>query len=202
MSRTQKAIAAVVGSDKPIFVDVPRPEAPAEDEVLCRTLQLGICGTDREILASKKTWVPDGEKFLVLGHECLARVEAVGDNVTSLKPGELVVPTVRRALRPSNIRIDMLSFGDYTERGIVKQHGFSQEYWVESPEYLLPVEESLADIAVFAEPQSVAEKAVNEATLLQRARLGEEVWNVRPPHILVTGQGPIAFAGLIAGVTG
>ena len=194
----QRAIAAKIGSSEPVFVDVPRPEAPGDGEVLCRTLQLGICGTDREILASKQPWVPDGEDYLVLGHECLARVEAVGLGVTGFVPGDLVVPTVRRPLRDSNIRIDMLSFGDYTERGIVKQHGFSQPLWLERPEFLLPIEEELADIAVFAEPQSVAEKAVNEALLLQQSRLGQDVWSDPPPRVLVTGQGPIAFAALIA----
>jgi threonine dehydrogenase-like Zn-dependent dehydrogenase len=44
----------------------------------------------------------------------------------------------------------------------------------------------------------VAEKAVNEALRLQQARLGEEAWAAQPPRVLVTGLGPIAFAGVIA----
>ena len=195
-----KAIAAMAGSDQPHFVDVPPPTEPGTSEVLCRTLQLGVCGTDREILASKQPWLPQDEDFLILGHECLARVEAVGDGVTGLKAGQLVVPTVRRPLVESSIRPDFLSFGDYTERGIVRQHGFSQPLWLERPEFLIPVEQDFADVAVFAEPQSVAEKAVNEALLLQQARLGTEFWNTHPPRVLVTGQGPIAFAALIAGI--
>ena len=197
----QAAIAATSGSNLPCFVELPQPGAPAHGEVLCRTLQLGICGTDREILASKKPWTPQGESFLALGHECLARVEAVGVGVTKFRVGQLVVPTVRRPLISSPIRPDMLAFGEYIERGIVKHHGFSQPLWLEQPEFLLPVEPELADAAVFAEPQSVAEKAVNEAIAVQRGRLGEQIWTDPPPQVLVTGQGPIAFAALIACIT-
>ncbi len=196
----QRAIGAEVGSSQPIFVDVRSPGAPGDGEVLCRTLQLGICGTDREILTSEQPFLPDDENFLVLGHECLARVEAVGAGVEQLSPGELVVPTVRRPSAASDIRVDMLSFGDYTERGIVRQHGFSQPLWVDREEFLLPIDPSLADVAVFTEPQAVAEKAVNEALALQRARLADDTWTAPPPRVLVTGQGPIAFAALIAGV--
>ena len=194
----QRAIAAKVGSDRPSFQVLPRPLAPARDEVLCRTLQLGICGTDREILASRNPSTPDGENHLVLGHECLACVESVGDEVEGFRAGQLVVPTVRRPLSPSSMRVDMLPCGEYTERGIVKQHGFSQPLWREKPEFLLPVEDDLAEVAVYTEPQAVAEKAVNEAIAVQRGRLGEQVWKIPPPRVLVTGQGPIAFAALIA----
>ena len=53
------------------------PPAPAAGEALCRTLELGICGTDREILHSAAPWTPVGEAHLILGHECLARIEDV-----------------------------------------------------------------------------------------------------------------------------
>jgi threonine dehydrogenase-like Zn-dependent dehydrogenase len=196
----QRAIAAGVGASQPMFVTVPTPDAPAAGEVLCRTLELGICGTDREILLSEHPALPFGESFLVLGHECLARVEAVGTGVNELRAGQLVVPTVRRRLGASPLRIDMLAPGSYTERGIVEHHGFSQPLWLDAPEYLLPVSEALADVAVFAEPLAVAEKGINEALAVQRGRLGDEAWRDPPPRVLVTGLGPIAFAALIAAV--
>ena len=69
------AIAARSGTSEPVFVDDPEPRAPGEGEVLCRTLQLGVCGTDREILESAAPWAPKDLDYLILGHECLARVE-------------------------------------------------------------------------------------------------------------------------------
>src|SRR5262245_51261683 len=92
------AIAAETGTPRPTFVGAPQPPQPAAGEVLCRTLELGVCGTDREILKSTKPWVPVGERRLILGHECLARIEAVGTGVTGFQRGDLVVPVVRRAL--------------------------------------------------------------------------------------------------------
>ncbi|QDU94779.1 zinc-binding dehydrogenase [Lignipirellula cremea] len=194
-----RAIAARPGSSEPYFVDAPEPPEPGPGEVLCRTLELGVCGTDREILASKQPWTPPGESHLVLGHECLARVEAVGDGVT-LEVGSLVTPVVRRA-RPSadpGMRVDMLTFGDYVERGIVEEHGFSLPLWLDRPEHLFLVDPGLKPLAVFAEPLSVAEKAVNEAIRLQTARLTPETWSDPPPRVLVTGMGPIAFAAILA----
>src|SRR5262245_1455762 len=109
------AIAAQPGSSRPIMIDVAEPRSPAAGEVLCRTLELGICGTDREILKSAKPWTPAGEERLILGHECLARIEAVGAGVAEYRPGDMVVPVVRRALPGKSRRADLLPFGSFTE---------------------------------------------------------------------------------------
>ncbi|MFN9041072.1 MAG: alcohol dehydrogenase catalytic domain-containing protein, partial [Planctomyces sp.] len=101
-----------------------------QDQILCRTLQLGICGTDREILHSAAPWVPPGEPVLVLGHECLARVEAVGSAVTDWQVGDLAVPAVRLSLPGVHRRLDYLPLGRFTERGIFSEHGFSMPLWL------------------------------------------------------------------------
>ena len=72
----QTAIAARVGSTVPELVKIPCPQPPEIggcDDILCRTLELGVCGTDREILHSANPWTPPESPFLVLGHECIAR---------------------------------------------------------------------------------------------------------------------------------
>lgn len=206
------SVAAFPGSTDPRLVDRPAAAEPAAGEVLCRSLQLGICGTDREILESREPRVPPGEDFLVLGHECLARVEAIGDSsgdarvplsdrlVGGSQPlavGDLVVPVVRRALPGENRRVDMLALGQFTERGIFDEHGFSAPYWLDRPEYLFRVPAELASVAILTEPLAVAAKGVNEALLLQQARLEPGVWTESPPRVLVTGLGPIAFAALV-----
>jgi threonine dehydrogenase-like Zn-dependent dehydrogenase len=197
------AIAAQTGSTQPRLVEVQPPRGPGDGEVLCRTLELGICGTDREILLSAKPWAPAGEERLILGHECLARVEAVGAGVTEFRPGDLVVPTVRRRIAGEgtykNRRVDMLPFGHYTERGIVREHGFSPPLWLDRPEHLFRVPTEIADLAVLAEPLSVSEKGVNEALLLTQARLGRDAWSgAQPPRVLVSGMGPIGFTAVVA----
>jgi threonine dehydrogenase-like Zn-dependent dehydrogenase len=203
LGEIMRAIAAFPGTAEPRFVDLPEPPPPTAGEVRCRTRELGVCGTDREILLSTAPLLPAGEQFLVLGHECLSEVEAIGEDVRDVKPGDLVVPVVRRTLvtapRPGAERVDMLPFGRYAERGIVRAHGFSPPRWLDRPEHLVTVPREISDLAVLAEPLAVSEKGVNEALVIQRARLGENVWTAAaPPRVLVTGMGPIGFAAVIA----
>ncbi|MEO8496441.1 MAG: alcohol dehydrogenase catalytic domain-containing protein [Planctomycetota bacterium] len=196
----QTAIAARTGSAVPELIEIssPEPLAGRGAEVLCRTLELGICGTDREILQSTHPATPPGSEFLVLGHECLARIEAVGEAVSGWQVGDLVVPAVRRSLPGETRRLDYLPLGKFVERGIWSEHGFSAPLWLDHPQHLFRVPAEIADIAVFSEPLAVAEKAVNEAHLLQQARLGADIWQAARPRVLVTGMGPIGFAGVIA----
>ncbi|HEY7309495.1 MAG TPA: L-threonine 3-dehydrogenase [Gemmataceae bacterium] len=69
--------------------DVPRPEVGVND-VLIRVHRTGICGTDVHIWkwddwARKTIPVP-----LVVGHEFVGEVAAVGPNVADFHPGEIV----------------------------------------------------------------------------------------------------------------
>jgi threonine dehydrogenase-like Zn-dependent dehydrogenase len=94
-----------------------------------------------------------------------------------------------------------LPFGAFTERGIVREHGFSQPLWLDRPEYLFRVPPDISDLAVLAEPLAVSEKGVNEALVLSRARLGAEAWTTdNPPRVLITGLGPIAFTAALAAI--
>lgn len=177
-----QGIAAHTGSRAPSLVDVPAPGRPPRGQVLCRTLELGVCGTDREILHSERPWVPPGSEFLVLGHECLARVEEMGPDCgpsalgTPLRVGDLVVPVVRRAAVDAPRRPDTLPFGVFTERGIVEEHGFSMPFWHDEPRHLFPAPADATRVAVLTEPLAVAEKGVNEALALQRGRMGTNCW--------------------------
>lgn len=192
------AVACRTGSTQPHLIEVSPAPAPGPGHVLCRTLELGICGTDREILHSANPWTPVGDDYLVLGHECLGRVEQVALDVTEYRPGDLVVPAVRRSNPGQTRRLDYLPLGAFTERGIWSAHGFSQSTWLDRPEHLYPVPAGIEEVAVFAEPLAVAEKGANEAHTLQKARLGDAVWSDVPPRVLVTGMGPIGFAAVLA----
>src|SRR5262245_48716187 len=195
------AVAAQSASTAPLLLEIAPPRPPAAGEVLCRTLELGICGTDREILHSAAPWTPPSESRLILGHECLARIESVGDGVSEFREGDLIVPVVRRALPGQTRRVDLLPFAAFTERGIVREHGFSQPLWLDRPEYLFRVPPEIAELAVLAEPLAVSEKAASEALLLQRTRLGPNAWSAaNPPRVLVTGMGPIGFTAILAGI--
>src|SRR3954465_12635964 len=46
-----------------------------EGALLARTIAIGVCGTDREIIAGDYGVAPEGDQRLILGHESLGRIE-------------------------------------------------------------------------------------------------------------------------------
>lgn len=173
------------------LVELPRPQ-PGPGEVLVRTLEVGICGTDRELNAGSYGEAPPGASHLVIGHECLGEVAAVGEGAVGFAPGDLVVPTVRRPDGCPNCQAgewDMCLWGGYTERGIKGRHGFTAEYFAEEPPYLVKLPPELRAFGVLLEPLSIVEKAISQALRIQERLL----W--RPSQALVLGVGPI---GLLA----
>ena len=100
-----KAISVFPGKPNSVHVaDLPKPsldQVPNGRGVLVKVLRVGVDGTDKEINAAEYGAAPPGYDFLVIGHEGFGQVEAVGPNVTEVKPGDYVVATVRRPARVS-----------------------------------------------------------------------------------------------------
>src|SRR5262252_956611 len=139
-----KAIAVRPGSPGSVHLgELERPslnDVPNGRGVLVKVLRVGVDGTDKEINAAEYGAAPAGDVFLILGHESFGRVEAVGPNVTELKPGDYVAATVRRpgsSLYDAIGTYDMTTDDTYFERGINLRHGFLTEYYVDDPEYIV-----------------------------------------------------------------
>ena len=49
-----QVIAARTAETAPVLLDMPEPGSPGPGQILCETLQLGVCGTDREILETRR----------------------------------------------------------------------------------------------------------------------------------------------------
>src|SRR5438034_8617968 len=119
------------------FQEVPNP-VPKRGEVLVRVQEVGIDGSDAEILEGQYGEAPPGEDYLIIGHESLGRVEAVNEGVTDLAPGDWVVAIVRR---PDPVPCRNCAAGEwdmclnslYTERGIKGLNGFLAEYYTAQP---------------------------------------------------------------------
>ena len=188
-----KAVSLIprqAGSARCLEIDSP-PRRAGDTEV--RTLAVGVCGTDQEILAGLYGEAPAGAERLVLGHESCGIVER---GAGALRAGDLVVPMVRRPCpeRCWSCRArepDMCLTGNYRERGIKGLDGFMTERFTESPRYLVRLARRLRPVAVLMEPLSVVEKGVGQAFRLQR-RLR---W--RPRQALVLGAGPIGLLGAL-----
>jgi glucose 1-dehydrogenase len=192
-----KAISVFPG--KPNSVHLEDTQKPALDQipngrgVLVKVLRVGVDGTDKEINAAEYGAAPAGFNFLIIGHEGFGQVEAVGPNVTELKPGDYVVATVRR---PGKSIYDLIGTNDmttddtYFERGINLRHGYLTEYYVDDAEFIVKIPQGLKQVGVLLEPTTVVEKGIYQAYEIQR-RL--KVW--RPGKAAVMGAGTI---GLLA----
>ncbi|HKS90306.1 MAG TPA: glucose 1-dehydrogenase [Tepidiformaceae bacterium] len=193
------AIAVHPGKPGTIRVERPEPTINAETDVVVEVVEVGVCGTDREEVSGGRADAPQGSDELVIGHEMRGRVVEAGKGVTDLHTGDDVVLTVRRSCDHCPMcnagRPDYCQSGGYTERGIRGRDGYQCERVVDDRANIIAVGASVAGVAALAEPTSVAEKAITESILIQRARLPtyEEVGK----RALVAGIGPV---GLLAGM--
>jgi len=177
--------------------DVADPPLEA-GALLVRTLALGICGTDREIVGGEYGAAPAGEERLILGHESLGVVlEAPPE--CGFAPGDHIVGIVRS---PDPVPCpacaggewDMCRNGLYTEHGIKARHGFGAERFRIPPEFAVNVDPALGMLAVLLEPASVLAKAWDH---IEGIGCRSRTW--QPRNVLVTGAGPIGFLAALMG---
>lgn len=202
-----KAIAITPAERSVALLQIDRPRILRPTDVLLRVLDVGVCGTDREICRFDYGTPPAGSRHLVLGHEALAEVVETGPEVRGLSTGDLVVPMVRRPCPHAHCvpcragRQDFCVTGDFTERGIKDQHGFMTELIVEDAQYLVPLPASLREVGVLVEPLTIAEKALAQVSRIQSrlpwgcaAGLHDGVCH----RALVLGAGPVGLLGAMA----
>ena len=196
-----RAVAVVPATGMLRLVD--RPEAPVlgPTETRVRVLDVGVCGTDREIACAHYGTPPVGRAELIMGHEALGQVVEIGARVAKLRPGDLVVPTVRRPCAHPECtacrakRPDFCASGDYSECGVLRTDGFLIEQFVEEEEYLHAVPGDLRQVGVLVEPLSLAEKAIAQYWNIQSrlSWLGRE--QAPTLNAVVLGAGPVGLLG-------
>jgi threonine dehydrogenase-like Zn-dependent dehydrogenase len=192
-----RAITLIPGRNGSIALD--DVSAPAgHGDVLARTLAIGVCGTDREIVQGKYGSAPPGNDRLVIGHESLAEV-LEAPRGCGFARGDHVVGIVRR---PDPVPCescaagewDMCRNGAYLERGIKALHGYAAEQVRIEPAFTVKVARGLGFLGVLLEPASIVAKAWQHIT-----RIGERTASWQPRRLLVTGAGPV---GLLAALMG
>jgi threonine dehydrogenase-like Zn-dependent dehydrogenase len=177
--------------------DVAEP-GPEQGDLLVSGLAIGVCGTDREIIAGAYGQAPAGRERLVLGHESLG-VVAEAPPESDFAAGDLVVGIVRR---PDPVpcdacargEFDMCRNGLFKERGINQLDGYCSERWRVESDYCVKLDPGLRSVGMLMEPTTVVAKAVE-----QIRRIGEAM-RFEPRRMLVTGAGPIGLLGAMLGV--
>ncbi|MDE3195748.1 MAG: glucose 1-dehydrogenase [Acidobacteriota bacterium] len=185
-----------------VVTDFPEPKIGAPAEIKFRVLNVGVCGTDREIATFLYGTAPKGSDYLVIGHECLGEVVEAGPEAGSVQPGDLVIPMVRRPCAHPECaacragRSDFCYTGDYHERGIMKMHGFMTELIVDEARYMNVVPAAVREVGVLVEPLTIAEKALIQTfNVQQRLPWGRSVYRHKA---VVLGAGPVGLLGAMA----
>jgi threonine dehydrogenase-like Zn-dependent dehydrogenase len=208
-SHLVKAIAVFPQERELKLIEVDPPNITEPHQVKLKMLEVGVCGTDREICSFAYGSPPPGSNYLVIGHESLGEVVTVGSAVEGIKPGDLIVTSVRRPCPHPDCRActagrpDFCYTGDFSERGIKGMHGYMTEVIVDDCRNMNVAPAALRDVAVMVEPLTIAEKALTELWSVQQ-RLP---WNC--PHAgsegighchsaLALGAGPVGLLGAMA----
>ncbi|NXV74674.1 ADH1 dehydrogenase, partial [Atlantisia rogersi] len=85
--RCRAAVAWAVG--KPLSVEEVEVAPPKAGEVRVKIVATGICHTEKHVLEGS---FPNVHFPVIPGHEGAGIVESIGEGVTSLKPGDKVIP--------------------------------------------------------------------------------------------------------------
>ena len=196
-----RAVTVEPGKPGSLRLEEIAESGPADGTLLARTLAVGICGTDRELISGEYGEAPAGSERLVLGHESLAAVLEAPPG-SGFAAGDLIVGIVRHpdpvpCLNCAAGEWDMCRNGLYTERGIKQAHGFAAERFRTRPGFAVRVDPRLGRCGVLLEPASIVAKAWEHVEHVgTRAR-----WE--PRRALITGAGPVGLmAALLAAQRG
>lgn len=205
-----KAIAVFPRAKRLETIDAKPAELETPSQVRVRVLEVGVCGTDREIASFQYGQPPEGSEYLIVGHESLGEVAEIGSSVEKLVPGDLVVASVRRPCGQPGCTAcasgnqDFCYTGLYKERGIKQLHGYMAETYVEEERYLYKLPRELAGVGVLTEPLTIGCKALRQVFEVQERLpwscsadgVREGGGNsIQCRRALVLGAGPVGLLG-------
>ncbi len=81
----------LTGIEEMDIVEIAKPSKISPDEVLIKIKYVGVCGSDVHYYSEGKIGSQIVEYPFMVGHECSGKVVAIGENVTHLEVGDLVV---------------------------------------------------------------------------------------------------------------
>lgn len=183
-----KAIS-VIKQNEIKMIELPEPQLEP-DEILCRVVYNGICGTDLVIYTGETNFVRDGLiKYPVrIGHEWSGYVEKTGSAVTKFKPGDRVVADNGICCRkcPACLR------GDYANCENNKSVGTINCWDGSYSEYIV-----IPEIHLYHLPDSISYKKAAMIEPLTVAYAGMTKYPItHDTTVAVIGTGPIGMSAV------
>jgi len=160
------------------FRDIPVPGKLAPKEILLKIQKIGICGSDIHVFHGEHPATPYP---VVQGHEYSAIVEAIGENVSKVKPG------MKATARPQLVcgECGPCKRGQYNACQNLKVQGFqapgvAQDYFIVSEDRLVILPDSLTfEQGAMIEPAAVGAHSTNRAS------------GIEGKNVVVSGAGTI-----------
>ena len=180
-----KAIT-VLGQNNIVMRDEPVRELEP-DEVLCRVVFTGVCGTDLAIYAGTTTFVTSGQiKYPVrIGHEWSGYVVKCGKDVTLFKEGDRVVSETAVACR----KCEACKKGDFANCKHTRSVGTIDAWDGSYAEYVIFPESHLYHL-----PDEISYEQGAMIEPLQIAYAGMRKFTItRDSVVAVIGTGPIGM---------
>ena len=182
----------VIHAPKDLRIEERDVPAPGPGQVLVRVATGGICGTDLHYYHHGGFGAVRLKEPMILGHEVSGHVEALGDGVTVLRPGQLVAVSPSRPCRACKFCLE----GKPTHCLNMRFYGSAMPF----PHIQGAFSELLvADVAQCADATGLSsgEAAMAEplAVCLHATRRAGDLFGKR---VLVTGCGPIGLLCILA----
>ena len=133
-----------------VIEDAPAPEITGPSDVIVKVGGAGLCRTDLHIIEGIWKEKVDVELPYILGHENAGWVEAVGDGVTTVRPGDAVIvhPVITCGLCQACRAGEDMHCTNLAFPGITQNGGFA--------EYLHTGERAIIKLPEGLEPKAIA----------------------------------------------
>ena len=144
------------------IIDIEKPQAPAQGEVLLKLHYVGFCGSDINTFMGRNTMALNP---VIPGHEVGATIEAVGAGVPdSLKPGMVVTCNpYTNCGKCASCRNQRVNACEHNETLGVQRNGAMMEYIKLPWEKVIPAGSLTPKVTALVEPMSVGFHAVSRA---------------------------------------
>lgn len=160
---------------------------PVHNQALVRVLACGICGTDLNFLRTKENYTP-------LGHEISAIVVSIGESVTKVSVGDMVVAEDCTACGSCQYCKNGEPYLCRNMTGLNGQSGMG-EYLLVHESVLVPCRMLTKEQATFVEPTAVALTACLNAQIREDRPL--IIWGVGPLALMCVSLGKYYHAAEI-----
>ena len=143
-------------------IEMEKPQAPGQGEVLLKLCYVGFCGSDINTFMGRNTMALNP---VIPGHEVGAVIEAVGSGVPdSLKPGMTVTCNpYTNCGKCASCRNGRVNACQHNETLGVQRNGAMKEYIVLPWEKVIPAGSLTPMVTALVEPMSVGFHAVSRA---------------------------------------